>query len=118
MREIKFRAWIVRAKEMEYNIFLARNSLEQHQQQGDEVIGMQYTGIRDREDKEIYEGDILDARGQYSENLPQPVIWWSTGWYVGYDDGKHNNVTALGALEKPWVIGNIYENPELLKEAQ
>ena len=111
MREIKFRAWdkdnqrLIEWDEMRMAVLNKYFLLEL----------LQYTGLHDKDGREIYEGDIIDARGQYSENLPQPVIWWDTGWYVGYDDGKHNNVTALHALEKPWVIGNIYENPDLLK---
>jgi hypothetical protein len=77
---------------------------------------MQFTGGHDKSGREIYEGDVLDWRGQYSEDAPQPVIWYYTGWYVGYV-GKRLNITSLNAIEPKHmeIIGNIYENPELLK---
>ena len=58
MREIKFRAWIAKDNEMQYGVSL--NSLGQHAQQGEDAIIMQYTGLKDKNGKEIYEGDILE----------------------------------------------------------
>jgi len=66
---------------------------------------LQYTGLHDKNGKEIYEGDILDhAYGKHS------VVWNTYRWELS--DGH-----AILWSNRCEVIGNIYENPELLTEA-
>jgi phage uncharacterized protein TIGR01671 len=69
---------------------------------------MQFTGLLDKNGKEIYEGDILkDERGHIGQ-----VIWDDTGWAVNWttscDGGPQMDDYVCGE-----VIGNIYSNPEL-----
>lgn len=71
---------------------------------------MQYTGLKDKNGKEIYEGDII-AFPTY-----KTVIEWSDKHaaykpWCEYMEG-HDNIEEGEPIE---VIGNIYENPELLK---
>jgi uncharacterized phage protein (TIGR01671 family) len=82
---------------------------------GNGVVLMQYTGLRDKNGREIYEGDILrvdwnDAR--YLVHNIGPVIWDDDNacWQLG--EGGSPKSDSRQCME---VIGNIYENPELLQ---
>jgi uncharacterized phage protein (TIGR01671 family) len=92
------------------------------------LILMQFTGLHDSKGNEIYEGDVLRFNGEYPMNLDSWMgrrFWEKTG-YVYYDDKESRfTCTEMGnqvstsywiACSKE-VIGNIYENPSLLKEA-
>lgn len=79
----------------------------------DDVIIMQYIGIKDTKGKKIYEGDLVfDEDGEYSKTC---IIEWSNdnAKFFGisvFDDEVYDMDEICGE-----VIGNIYENPELLK---
>jgi uncharacterized phage protein (TIGR01671 family) len=76
---------------------------------------MQYTGLKDKNGREIYEGDIIlgDSYGEY----PLIIKWDNeyTGFYC--HDPKGNEDDHLNMIEAAngKIIGNIYENPELIK---
>ncbi|NHI48010.1 hypothetical protein FDE94_09035 [Clostridium botulinum] len=141
MREIKLRAWDkidekireVTLIDFEYKKVKLLNDYtgESYLRDFEEVILLEYTGLKDKNDKEIYEGDIV----KYTFDLPESqyvtknglkiriaeVFWcnWRSSFAV-YANG--NSKLANSDLfryvrngNRVEVIGNIYDNPELLK---
>jgi len=81
----------------------------------DQATWGQYTGIKDKNGKEIYEGDIVSGSFM-DKHYAYPVIWHEGGWFIGYDREDEMNVTCLYVLKNPEISGNIYENPNFLEE--
>jgi uncharacterized phage protein (TIGR01671 family) len=125
-REIKFRAWDKKNNRMVYDITLTTQDASAHPVNGnwDDIIQlddyehktiiMQYTGLHDKNGKEIYEGDILkDALQTASGKLLNRVVEFRDGCF-GFDGGGGLFYTSEGECSKGEVIGNIFENPDLL----
>jgi uncharacterized phage protein (TIGR01671 family) len=124
MREIKFRAWDKEAKVMhEWNnqFFSDTSPVTGYSSDfptGEDMILMQFTGLHDKNGKEIYEGDVLKCgryvlgRGPADKGYRNRVVNWSGtrgSWILDDDDGW--NASIYSNIE---VVGNFYENPELL----
>ena len=78
------------------------------------IILLEYTGLKDKNGKEIYEGDILE----HPSSQKFTVVWNDAfvGFRANYDDILDSNVAMqLSNKGQAVVIGNIYEKPELLK---
>lgn len=112
MREIKFRAWIKSVKKIaNWNQILEgcnRFSLLKDK----DFIFMQYTGLKDLNNKEIFEGDIIKI------NDWTYIITWNNkkAEFVCSND-KNGKFIAGGLSEDDniKISGNIYENPDLLE---
>lgn len=85
----------------------------------DEVIFMQSTGLKDKNGKEIFEGDILAVEAD-DEVVNVNVLWDKKHALFIFKSKKYNEEELLAELVEDnacpiEIIGNIYENPELLK---
>ena len=86
----------------------------------DEIVLMQSTGLKDKNDKEIFEGDILACETD-NEVINLNVFWDEEHALFMFESKKYNEQEPLAELVEnntyPFeIIGNIYENPELLEE--
>lgn len=129
MREVKYRTWWsktmceVTCIDFAYNECFLKYQLQTTNDFIEKIVPlnevkiMQWTGLKDKNGTEIYEGDIV--RGKYGKNgiVKNYEIRWLIGHFAAVD---RNNITGdehyypIGLLEGE-VIGNIYKNPELLK---
>lgn len=116
MREIKFRYWDNDTKEMIYFdlqwIFDCGDKWRDEGGNGKFDVNeiMQCTGIKDREENEIYEGDIMQASVGHDEFISAKYV---VTWWPGYACFFPFSNMELSSIK---IIGNIYENPELAAE--
>lgn len=123
MREIKFRAWNnVLNKMYSWNEFLDTNMKQTFiAPESTAMILMQYTGLKDKNGKEIYEGDII--QDEFYERKAEVVFLEGAFWLdykedFGVYNTKHKRYQLLANYDYEQVlevIGNIYDNPELLE---
>jgi len=111
-REIKFRAWDGSIEKMFYDAFSIQSfgsviDIGWKSKNVKEIIYQQYTGLHDKNDKEIYEGDIVN----YEDGCNEEIIFENCSFVgKGIKSGK---TSMIGDCK---IIGNIYENPELLEK--
>lgn len=126
-REFDIRVWDDVAKRMSYSkieLFDDMLGFRFEHFETDEPIFMQYTGLKDKNGRKIYEGDILKIDDDWEK-------WGFASGFVGYviyDQGsfklKEGEIydpayrLDSAAEEGTTVIGNVYENPELLCDPQ
>jgi len=130
MREIKFRAWDVKNNKFIDGYAITCDGTIFSFKEGDcedyirghadipNTILIQYTGLKDKNGKEIYEGDIVSVcfvtGKENCEIVEEKGCYWVSQKRTDYiRDMAHDNL--YWHIDGCEVIGNIYENPELLK---
>lgn len=126
MREIKFRAWhkeekiigeVLGIDILHKEIFFSNEDVDCYEHSDFKDIElMQYTGLYDKNEKEIYEGDIVKLRANHGIGVVKYYDEWGA-FVVEYI--KPRPLVVLGMnyyKEDIEILGNIYENPELLGE--
>lgn len=127
-REIKFRVWDIELHMWINNIEMGKNNTLCEGTEKRFAV-MQYIGLKDKNGNEIYEGDIL-CNDEYQTWEWRGVVKFSHGvfgaeWLLNVKSqsmigswGQKHNLRKLDddIVERQIVIGNIYENPELLTE--
>ena len=129
MREIKFRAWDIKRKEWisTCNMVMSLHGKEFYWNFGyeplkdinrNEFILSQFTGLKDKNGKEIYEGDVVKIKDYYCN---KGIFKFSQGGY-GIREIDNNGIYSIENLKirenillEVEIIGNIYENPELIR---
>lgn len=124
MRDIRFRVWRTDDKKMygpdlpflmytDGVIPSLAGDVPMRQYTISEAVLMQYTGTKDKAGKEIYEGDIIT----HSNDGMKGVVTWSPGLYRFVIENLQQTEIIADLCDydfEPEVLGNIYENKELL----
>lgn len=122
MREIKFRAWDECNADGECMVYASLGELVKSGYgefnlavDEDDAPVMQYTGLKDKNGVEIYEGDILEGFSFETVGTKLPVIWFNNmSQFVANSEKGIYWINADIEEGKLQVIGNIYEHPHLL----
>lgn len=140
MRPIKFRVWNPSGQNMLYdidNVFEClkqqikfdgtmpdRGFIQAYNHKGEGMVWMQFTGLHDKNGKEIFEGDIIgdwvEVDGKMEQSR-QTVFWHEqeAQWMLdnSHKQDQSHFFSLAGELKdfEYEIIGNIHENPELLK---
>lgn len=130
MREIKFRVWDEENDEMVYEAGITPEgipyTIPSHSESFDQFNyyphchKMQYSGLKDKNGVEVYHKDIVDwIDGEYSFRAVVELDYWQ--WYLkginpidNYDIADYTDKDQTDLV----VVGNLFQNPELLEAAE
>jgi len=130
MRDIKFKAYLpaigqmVNVKAIDFeNDFIKHEDVDWDVMRNKEIpvkkvtslfncVLMQYTGLHDKNGKEIYEGDIVK---RFDTDKGVEVIWYNDEAYFDFKEQTSYFLQNRYSERYYEVIGNVWENPELLE---
>ncbi|GAB3997663.1 hypothetical protein GCM10028807_43270 [Spirosoma daeguense] len=137
MRQLKFRAWtrfntiyrmdylsgffLYGEEEGQIHLFMPNNGGDFVVPQKNVVL-MQFTGLVDSDGRDIYEGDIIsiDDKTTYKVFWDDQNCYWAILSRQGDENGPYGGAliqnTGFSKSRRRIIIGNIYQNPELLTE--
>ena len=131
MREIKFRAWVKDrkaifevvlinyvTKKVTYLLERVGHLLNIRHDKFNNVELMQYTGLKDKNNKEIYEGDIVKLRANHGIGVVKYYDEWGA-FVVEYIKPRQLAVLGMNYYKEDIeILGNIYQNLELYEEVR
>ena len=129
MREIKFRAWDKRSTTMYPFCYIDETGWVNASGMINDnkcstsgrlmyFVLMQFTGLKDKNGKEVFEGDVVKSFNQIDKKEVAFVVEFNSGIFECLNDNELINLRTLCSYDNCEVIGNIYENPELIKSKQ
>lgn len=110
MREIKFRSWLKLKKEFiyDFNIMYVPTLSEDGK-----IVIQQYIGMEDVDGTEVYEGDIVSGFNRIHECTTKEEVRFLKGCFMIGNWNAHEFFNSHQYVE---VVGNVFENSELLEE--
>lgn len=118
-REIKFKAW--NGSQMSSNVITIQElANKDFAWDANKLVWLEYTGLKDKNGIEIYDGDVLDSGGKYGYIGELVFVTWNQDelqWVVSTKDNDFRDCLRSCFSDKSivWeVIGNVYQNPNLV----
>lgn len=120
MRQFKFRVYDKLHKKMEYDPSFSYDEerisciyfKDNDNYAIEDAVVMQWSGLQDKNGKDIYEGDIITAENRHGHIYRGQVFFTDGAFYMTYEDRPPKQITSGDHIS---VSGNIFQDPDLLE---